>query len=143
MADGTHTTDCRCCHEGQPCPCCALHRNDVTQTAAESAAIRELDATVEGLNHMLDLIGESDYQEACERVASMVAELAEARDEIATMRAVHDSSVEAVDIIGEYPHTPRANDTWRVWWTGGTWLRPGECVAVLPRAVVAMQERKP
>ena len=28
-------TDCRCCHEGQPCACCALHRAEVPSPAAQ------------------------------------------------------------------------------------------------------------
>ena len=57
------------------------------------------------------------------------------------MRAAHDGSVDARDILGEHDGTPGATYLRGTWWSGGTWLRPGECVAVLPRAVVT--ERKP
>jgi hypothetical protein len=133
LAAGMLARQCDLAHDAE------ARAAEVTRVANARAARAEADARAaeEGLDHLLALIGKPDYQEACAEVLA----LHDARAEIATMRAAHD-------ILGEYPgeHDDGGRirtDGRREWWSGGTWLYPGECVAVLPLAVVAMQERKP
>ena len=89
-------TDCRCCHAGQPCECCAWHSTkDLLVVDGDTGTMRPLHDCAEAV---ADARRERDqlqrtWGELAERFENQRVALAEARAEIATMRAVHGKDV--------------------------------------------------